>query len=78
MLKDAIRTFNELENLGLEKNMEAMNSVLDRLCKEGQINQARKIFSALKPRIFHKAPTSYIFIHGCCKLNQVSTDKAKG
>ncbi|OWM76187.1 hypothetical protein CDL15_Pgr009833 [Punica granatum] len=69
--RDAVRLFDELENLGLEKNIETMNLLLDTLCKEGKVEQAREIFLALKPHIPPDAYTFNIFIHGWCKLDRV-------
>lgn len=69
--EDAVRTFDELENLGLEKNTETMNLLLDTLCKEGKVEQAREIFLALKPHISPNSHTFNIFIYGWCKLDRV-------
>ncbi|XP_031392883.1 pentatricopeptide repeat-containing protein At3g04130, mitochondrial-like [Punica granatum] len=69
--RDAVWIFDELENLGLEKNIETMNLLLDTLCKEGKVEQAHEIFLALKPHIPPDAYTFNIFIHGWCKLDRV-------
>ncbi|KAK4716027.1 hypothetical protein R3W88_014365 [Solanum pinnatisectum] len=44
--KEAVRVFDELGKFGLEKNTESMNLLLDTLCKENRVQQAREIFSS--------------------------------
>ncbi|GFP94482.1 pentatricopeptide repeat-containing protein at3g04130 mitochondrial [Phtheirospermum japonicum] len=69
--KDAVKTFDELENYGLEKNTESMNVLLDTLCKEKKVEQARSIFLELRPHISPNASTYTIFINGWCKIKRV-------
>ncbi|KAL8535184.1 hypothetical protein ACS0TY_010988 [Phlomoides rotata] len=69
--KDAVNTFEELENFGLEKNTESMNLLLDTLCKERKVEQARALFLGMKPHIPPNANTYNIFIHGWCKIKRV-------
>ncbi|XP_060214131.1 pentatricopeptide repeat-containing protein At3g04130, mitochondrial isoform X2 [Lycium barbarum] len=69
--KEAVRTFDELGKFGLEKNTESMNLLLDTLCKENRVQQAREIFYELKLHIPPNANTFNIFIHGWCKANRV-------
>ncbi|KAK6160367.1 hypothetical protein DH2020_003748 [Rehmannia glutinosa] len=69
--KDAVRIFDELANYGLEKNTESMNVLLDTLCKEKKVEQARAIFLELKSHIPPNANTYNIFIHGWCKIRRV-------
>ncbi|KAL7171669.1 hypothetical protein ACSBR2_036346 [Camellia fascicularis] len=69
--KDAVRTFDDLGTFGLEKNTESMNLLLDTLCKENKVEQARAIFLELKSHIPPNAHTFNIFIHGWCKINRV-------
>lgn len=71
MWEDAVRIFDQLENYGLEKNTETMNILLDTLCKERKVEQARSIFLDLKSHITPNANTFNIFIHGWCKVNRV-------
>ncbi|KAL2320279.1 hypothetical protein Fmac_029248 [Flemingia macrophylla] len=68
---DAVRTFDDLQTFGLEKNTESMNLLLDALCKEKFIEQARKLFLELKQHIAPNAHTFNIFIHGWCKVCRV-------
>lgn len=69
--KVAVRTFDELEKFGLQKNTESMNLLFDTLCKEKKVAQAREIFLKLKSHIPPDAYTFNIFIHGWCKINRV-------
>ncbi|KAJ6431357.1 hypothetical protein OIU84_018776 [Salix udensis] len=69
--EDAVRMFDELGAFGLDKNTESMNLLLDTLCKEGKVEQARAIFLELKSHILPNAHTFNIFIHGWCKANLV-------
>ncbi|GMJ13267.1 hypothetical protein like AT3G04130 [Hibiscus trionum] len=69
--ENAVRIFDELETFGLEKNTESMNLLLDTLCKEKYIEEARDIFLLLKSHIAPDAYTFNIFIHGWCKINRV-------
>ncbi|KAI4332137.1 hypothetical protein L6164_017071 [Bauhinia variegata] len=71
MWHDAVRIFDELHTLGLEKNTESMNLLLDTLCKEENVEKARAIFLELKEHISPNAHTFNIFIHGWCKANRV-------
>nr|XP_043609270.1 pentatricopeptide repeat-containing protein At3g04130, mitochondrial [Erigeron canadensis]XP_043609278.1 pentatricopeptide repeat-containing protein At3g04130, mitochondrial [Erigeron canadensis] len=69
--EDAVMIFDDLHKFGLEKNTESMNVLLDTLCKENKVEQARKIFLELKSHIQPTAHTFNIFIHGWCKVNRV-------
>ncbi|GAB4837516.1 hypothetical protein Ancab_002376 [Ancistrocladus abbreviatus] len=69
--EDVMTTFDELGTFGLLKSTESMNLLLDTLCKENQVEQAREIFLELKSYIPPTAHTFNIFIHGWCKVNRV-------
>lgn len=69
--KEAVRTFDELGRFGLERNTESINLLLDTLCKEYKVQQAREIFYELKLHIPPNANTFNILIHGWCKVNRV-------
>ncbi|CAK8541114.1 unnamed protein product [Lathyrus sativus] len=69
--KDAVRIFDDLQFLGLEKNTESMNVLLDTLCKEKFVEQAREIYLELKRHIAPNAHTFNILIHGWCKIRRV-------
>ncbi|XP_077209901.1 tetratricopeptide repeat (TPR)-like superfamily protein isoform X2 [Tasmannia lanceolata] len=72
--EDAIKTFFDLEALGLKKDVESMNLLLDALCKQRRIERARDVFLELKVHIPPNAHTFNIFVHGWCKANR--TDEA--
>ncbi|CAM8947632.1 unnamed protein product [Rhodiola kirilowii] len=69
--EDAVSIFDNLETFGLKRNTESMNLLLDTLCKEKKVQQARDIFVTLKPYIAPSAHTFNIFIHGWCKIGRV-------
>lgn len=69
--ENAVRIFDELETFGLEKNTDSMNVLLDTLCKEKHVEEAREIFLLLKSHIAPNAHTFNIFIHGWCKINHI-------
>ncbi|KAI5392225.1 pentatricopeptide repeat-containing protein At3g04130, mitochondrial [Lathyrus oleraceus] len=69
--KDAVRIFDDLQFLGLEKNTESMNVLLDTLCKEKFVKQALDIYLELKHHIAPSAHTFNILIHGWCKIRRV-------
>lgn len=69
--KDAVRIFDDLQFLGLEKNTESMNVLLDTLCKEKFVEQAREIYLELKHYIAPNAHTFNILIHGWCNIRRV-------
>ncbi|KAK9063504.1 hypothetical protein SSX86_017374 [Deinandra increscens subsp. villosa] len=70
--EDSVVVFDDLHRFGLEKNTETMNLLLDTLCKENKVEQARKIFLELKSHIPPSDYTFNIFVHGWCKVNRVN------
>ncbi|VVA96415.1 unnamed protein product [Arabis nemorensis] len=69
--EEAVKVFDRLGEFGLEKNTESMNLLLDTLCKEKRVEQARAILLELKSHITPDVYTFNIFIHGWCKANRV-------
>ncbi|AEE74040.1 unnamed protein product [Arabidopsis thaliana] len=69
--EEAVGIFDRLGEFGLEKNTESMNLLLDTLCKEKRVEQARVVLLQLKSHITPNAHTFNIFIHGWCKANRV-------
>ncbi|KAL3728626.1 hypothetical protein ACJRO7_033242 [Eucalyptus globulus] len=67
--EEAVEVFDELGDFGLERNTESMNLLLDTLCKERRVEQARAIMLQLKPHVLPDAHTFNIF--GWCKINRV-------
>lgn len=69
--KDAIVLFDQLEDMGLERNTETMNVLLDALCKEKKVELAREVFVVLSPHIQPDAYTFNIFVHGWCSARRI-------
>ena len=69
--KDAIALFDQLEDMGLERNTETMNVLLDALCKEKKVELAREVFVVLSPHIAPDAYTFNIFVHGWCSVRRI-------
>ncbi|KAL6634689.1 hypothetical protein ACP70R_027360 [Stipagrostis hirtigluma subsp. patula] len=69
--KDAIVLFDRLEDMGLERNTETMNILLDALCKEKKVELAREVFVVLSPHIAPDAYTFNIFVHGWCSVRRI-------
>ncbi|XP_068635835.1 pentatricopeptide repeat-containing protein At3g04130, mitochondrial-like [Aristolochia californica] len=69
--EEAIKTFDDLELLGVRKDVESMNILLDTLCKEKKVQRAREVFLELKVHIPPNAYTFTIFIHGWCKVRRI-------
>lgn len=69
--KDAIKVFDDLGSMGLEKNTEAMNLLLDTLCKEKKVDAAREMYFKLKAHIPPDAYTFNIFVNGWCNARKI-------
>ncbi|KAF0929367.1 hypothetical protein E2562_021395 [Oryza meyeriana var. granulata] len=69
--KDAVMLFDKLEDMGLERNTETMNVLLDALCKERRVDVAREVFVVLSPHIPPDAYTFNIFVHGWCSVRRI-------
>ncbi|CAN6232349.1 unnamed protein product [Urochloa humidicola] len=69
--RDAIVLFDRLEDMGLERNTETMNVLLDALCKEKKVELAREVFVVLSPHIAPDAYTFNIFVHGWCSVRRI-------
>ncbi|KQK00206.1 pentatricopeptide repeat-containing protein At3g04130, mitochondrial [Brachypodium distachyon] len=69
--KDAVLLFDKLGDMGLERNTETMNVLLDALCKEKKVEVARKVFLVLSPHIQPDAYTFNIFVHGWCSARRI-------
>ncbi|KAJ1279842.1 hypothetical protein BS78_04G186700 [Paspalum vaginatum] len=69
--RDAILLFDQLEDMGLERNTETMNVLLDALCKERKVELAREVFLVLSPHIAPDKYTYNIFVHGWCSARSI-------
>nr|ABN09788.1 hypothetical protein MtrDRAFT_AC152184g38v2 [Medicago truncatula] len=54
-----------------KKNTESMNVLLDTLCKEKFVEQAREIYLELKHYVAPNAHTFNILIHGWCNIRRL-------
>ncbi|GLJ25838.1 hypothetical protein SUGI_0495010 [Cryptomeria japonica] len=68
--EEAIRTFNDMEEFGVEMDTAAMNVLLDVLCKEKKAEHVWDVFVDLKDRIPPDAHTFNALIHGWCKARK--------
>lgn len=69
--KDAIKVFDDLTSLGLEKNTESMNLLLDTLCKQKKVDVAREVHFDLKAQIPSNENTFNILINGWCNARRI-------
>ncbi|PKU81635.1 pentatricopeptide repeat-containing protein At3g04130, mitochondrial isoform X1 [Dendrobium catenatum] len=69
--KDAVSFFDDLGRIGLAKDTETMNFLLDTLCKEKKVEVAREVFMELKAQIPADAYTFNIFVHGWCIARRI-------
>lgn len=69
--KDAIKVFDDLGTMGLEKNTEVMNLLLDTLCKEKKVEVAREVYLNMKTQISPDAYTFNILVNGWCNARRI-------
>uniref|UniRef100_A0A7N0UT48 Pentatricopeptide repeat-containing protein n=1 Tax=Kalanchoe fedtschenkoi TaxID=63787 RepID=A0A7N0UT48_KALFE len=67
----AIQAFGSMEKLGVKRDIQSMNVLLDSLVKEGSVEIASVVFLDLKNEIQPTAHTFNILIHGWCKARKV-------
>ncbi|KAL6548636.1 hypothetical protein OROGR_009057 [Orobanche gracilis] len=73
---DAIEAFEIMEELfGVEKDITALNRLMDSLVKQGSVKNAERVFIRYKEHIPPTLQTYNVLVHGWCKIRQV--DKAK-
>ncbi|KAL6548696.1 hypothetical protein OROGR_008462 [Orobanche gracilis] len=73
---DAIEAFEIMEELfGVEKDITALNRLMDSLVKQGSVEHAERVFIRYKEHIPPTLQTYNVLVHGWCKIRQV--DKAK-
>ncbi|GAB2294768.1 hypothetical protein Dimus_028962 [Dionaea muscipula] len=71
---DAVEALRNMEQLGLNKDSEAMNIAMDALVKGNCVEQAHLVFFEFKEKLHPNLSTFNILIHGWCKARQL--DKA--
>ncbi|KAH7844892.1 hypothetical protein Vadar_032736 [Vaccinium darrowii] len=69
--KDAIETFRKIEQYGLRKDVEAMNSLMDALVKRNSVEHAQEVYLEYKDCVIPNTHTFNILLHGWCKSRQI-------
>nr|UPT49504.1 pentatricopeptide repeat protein AaPPR682 [Agave angustifolia] len=69
--KDVIKVFDDLEALGLDKNTESMNLMLDTLCKEKKVDVAHEVYLELRADIPPDDFTFNILVNGWCNARMI-------
>ncbi|PIN02792.1 hypothetical protein CDL12_24691 [Handroanthus impetiginosus] len=72
---DAIEAFETMERFGIDKDITAMNRLIDALVKQGSVEIAEHVFLKFKEHIPPTSQTYNMLVHGWCKIRQI--DKAK-
>ncbi|KAL2242683.1 UNVERIFIED_CONTAM: Pentatricopeptide repeat-containing protein, mitochondrial [Sesamum indicum] len=73
--EDAIEAFETMELYGVDKDITAMNRLLDTLVKEGSVEHAERVYLKYKEHIPPTSLTYNVLVHGWCKTRQI--DKAR-
>ncbi|KAH7844893.1 hypothetical protein Vadar_032745 [Vaccinium darrowii] len=69
--KDAIEAFRKIEQYGLRKDVEAMNSLMDALVKGNSVEHAQEIYLEYKNCVVPNSHSFNILLHGWCKSRQI-------
>ncbi|KAH6801340.1 hypothetical protein C2S52_001804 [Perilla frutescens var. hirtella] len=72
---DAIEAVDKMTLFGVEKDITAMNMLMDSLVKQGSVEHAERVFFDFKDHISPNSQTYNVLVHGWCKIRQM--DKAK-
>lgn len=72
--EDAIEAFKKMELFGVEKDITAMNMLMDALVKQGSVEHAERVYSDFKDQIPPNSRTYNVLVHGWCRIRQM--DKA--
>ncbi|KAI3459410.1 hypothetical protein Pfo_016073 [Paulownia fortunei] len=73
--EDAIEAFETMELFGVDKDITAMNRLMDALVKHGSVEHAERVYFEFKEHIPPSSRTYNVLVHGWCKIRQI--DKAK-
>ncbi|GKD45435.1 pentatricopeptide repeat-containing protein [Tanacetum coccineum] len=69
---EARKVFDEMVMRGLSVDVHAFNSVLESLCKGGEVDEARKLFREMRGKGLEPDAFSYsIFVHAACEAGDV-------
>ncbi|EPS70945.1 hypothetical protein M569_03813, partial [Genlisea aurea] len=69
--EDAIEAFRKSELFGVDKDVNALNRLMDSLVKEGSVEHAEKVFLEFRDRIHPISDTYNVLIHGWCRTRQI-------
>ncbi|KAF2283573.1 hypothetical protein GH714_012039 [Hevea brasiliensis] len=69
--EDAIEAFRGMENFGVSKDIEALNTLMDALVKEGSVEHAHSVFMEFKDCMPADPRSFNILIHGYCKARKL-------
>lgn len=73
--EDAIEAFEKLELFGVNKDITAMNMLMDALVKHGSVEHAERVYFEFKEHIPPTSQTYNVLVHGWCKTRQI--DRAR-
>lgn len=68
--QEAIEAFNGMDRFGIEKEISALNVLMDALVKEGSYEHALEAFSTFKNTIGFDSHSYNILIHGLCNCRK--------
>ncbi|EEF45257.1 pentatricopeptide repeat-containing protein At3g22670, mitochondrial [Ricinus communis] len=69
--QDAVEAFRGIEKLGVRKDIEALNVLMDALVKEGSVEHAYSAFMEFKDSIHVDFQSFNILLHGYCKARKL-------
>ncbi|KAK9289258.1 hypothetical protein L1049_017734 [Liquidambar formosana] len=69
--EDAIETFRGIERFGVNKDISALNTLLDALVKENGVEHAHDVFLEWKDMVPLNSRTFNVLIHGWCKARKL-------
>ncbi|KAL2463884.1 Pentatricopeptide repeat-containing protein [Forsythia ovata] len=73
--QDAIEAFKKMELFGVDRDITAMNLLMDALVKQGSVEYAEKVLLEFKDQISPTLQTWNVLVHGWCKARQISKAK---
>ncbi|GER32273.1 pentatricopeptide repeat-containing protein [Striga asiatica] len=71
--EDAIEAFESMELFGIEKDITALNILIDALVKQGSVEHAERVYFKFKENILPNQHTYNMLVHGWCRIRQIET-----
>ncbi|GER32272.1 pentatricopeptide repeat-containing protein [Striga asiatica] len=71
--EDAIEAFENMELFGIEKDITALNILIDTLVKQGSVEHAESVYFKFKDNIPPNQHTYNMLVHGWCRVRQIET-----